>query len=333
MKVYKYRSDEYLERDLSSLLQNSIYTAPFITLNDPNEGICNEIISDVCNLIESIFHGDTKRVRVQLDKLLSFKDSVGIYSMSKTPLDSHMWVNYAGNERGFCIEYDLEKLCEQTESRPNWDINVLEVDYVKRFPTITIDDIKDSAILRKLFGTKLKKWKQEQEIRIVKDQYGCKTYHPSALKAIYFGEKCNDSLQSQIITALQGRDVKFYKIFKFGQLLSANLVCENKRDVQRLNRSEFEVITRHAPIVENFIIIYKPNSWTKQDISEFMDIFKVEYTTKQANLWIYDNAVNRSLLDKEPITLSDKEYNEIESHKIAESLFSGKIDFEKYYNL
>jgi hypothetical protein len=64
-----------------------------------------------------------------------------------------------------------------------------------------------------------------------------------------------------------------------------------------------------------------------------MDIFKVEYTTKQANIWVYDNAVDRCLLDKEPIALSDKEYNGMESHKIAESLFSGEIDFEKHYNL
>lgn len=341
MLTYKYRSgnNSCLDRDISSLIENYIYVAPFKDLNDPNEGMCNETISDACRLIEDYFRGDASKVRESLSSLLSFKNSVGVYSMSKTPFDCGMWKNYAGDSNGFCIEYDLEKLCENTLSLPNWDINILEVDYRNQFPTVTIDDIHDrKKFLTKLYGTKLKNWQgnewhKEQEIRIIKDQFGRKPYHPSALKAIYFGEKCQEDIRNRVIVALSGRDVKFYVISKNGNLLSTELIAENKRDISRLDKKDFELITSHAPVVENFIIIYKPEMWTKEEITNFVDLFTTEYTTKQANIWIYDSAVDKSLLSKWP-TFSHDEFNNLESHKIAEKYFGGdEIDFEKHYNL
>ncbi|MCI2081850.1 MAG: DUF2971 domain-containing protein [Bacteroidales bacterium] len=334
MLAYKYRSNDYLERDLATLTENCIYFAPFNTLNDPNEGICNDAISKMLNVVDPFSKEDTKRIRDSLQKVLSFKDSIGVYSMSKTPFNFNMWVNYANNNKGFCIEYDFDKLCEETQFPLKRDINVINVDYRKRFPTITIDDIQDENVfLTKLYGTKLLKWKQEQEVRIIKDHYGKKTYHPSALKAIYFGEKCEKSARNRIITALNGYDVKFYHIYIKGSVFVANFVGEGKRNIERLDKVKFELITRHNPVVENFIIIYKPMKWTKSEIIDFINLFKVEYATKQANIWIYDSKVDKSILMREPMTLSDDEYNDTEKHKIAEQCFSNEINFEKHYNL
>jgi hypothetical protein len=73
--------------------------------------------------------------------------------------------------------------------------------------------------------------------------------------------------------------------------------------------------------------------WTKSEIIDFINLFKVEYATKQANIWIYDSKVDKSILMREPMTLSDDEYNDTEKHKIAEQCFSNEINFEKHYNL
>ena len=333
MLVYKYRSDEYFERDITTLLENCIYAAPFNALNDPDEGTCNDAVSDMLNVIDLIFKGDTKHVRNSLQKMLSFKESVGIYSMSKTPFNLDMWINYANSHKGFCIEYELDKLSDEMQFPPKGDINIIDVDYTETFPTITIDDIHDKkAFLTKLYGTKLLKWKKEQEVRIVKDQYGKRAYHPSSLTSIYFGEKSKISLRERIIAELAGYDVKFYVVLISGLSMSAKFIGENKRDIERLNKENFDIITRHNSAVENFQIIYKPEKWTKEEIINFLKLFKEEYSTKQMNVWIYDNAVDKSLLAREPITLSDDEYNSIESHKIAEQYFSGEINFEKHFN-
>ena len=75
-----------------------------------------------------------------------------------------MWSFYANSHKGFCIEYDVERL--QMSEPLLQNVNVVPVVYVKKPPRITIDDINSGdRLIAKMFGTKSKKWEYEKETR------------------------------------------------------------------------------------------------------------------------------------------------------------------------
>ena len=76
-----------------------------------------------------------------------------------------------------------------------------------------LDDIynKDGFLI-KMFGTKSKSWKYENEIRLIYSTSKRKGYNPFALKSIYFGLNMDEMHQIQIIEGLTNRDIRFYKM-------------------------------------------------------------------------------------------------------------------------
>lgn len=63
--------------------------------------------------------------------------SWGIYSLSKNLFHAPKWTHYADSHRGFCIEYDLNLLLEQSLQNEF----VVEVHYVDCVPTLTVEDV------------------------------------------------------------------------------------------------------------------------------------------------------------------------------------------------
>jgi len=61
-----------------------------------------------------------------------------------------MWAHYASSNRGYCIEYDRDKLKDKTI---NFDFAVeLDVTYSDEIPTLTFEDIKGNSMFKKMFG-------------------------------------------------------------------------------------------------------------------------------------------------------------------------------------
>ena len=65
------------------------------------------------------------------------RHKVGIYSLSRTPLDELMWAHYGNSHASFCIEYDLDRLI--LEARTMWD--VVDVAYYEDPQTLILHDI------------------------------------------------------------------------------------------------------------------------------------------------------------------------------------------------
>lgn len=223
MRVFKYRggSKDVLKRDLRSLAKSQIYMAPLQSLNDPFEAkiIIDDKtfeVSKILSLISSC--KDEAKIKEAekgfsevLKKFIEKSLSWGIYSMSNSYDDELLWAYYADAHRGFCIEYDLEKLKEyKMEREPT-----ITVKYNELMPIITTLDIfnlekNEQVIQTKLVGTKSNRWKHEQEIRIVTGQSGLYDYDYRALKSIYFGYRSEEKFRKLTMRLLKGRGIKYY---------------------------------------------------------------------------------------------------------------------------
>jgi hypothetical protein len=87
MKGYKYRGvlDKcILQRDLKTFLSNKFYASRFETMNDKFEANFDENITDTFTSLEKQFNVSSAGVQKEITELTNFKDTLGIYCLSKT---------------------------------------------------------------------------------------------------------------------------------------------------------------------------------------------------------------------------------------------------------
>ena len=141
-----------------------------------------------------------------MEETISFREKLGIYSLSQTFNDEVLWAHYGNSHKGFCIEYDLDILLEDYE-------HYFSVTYSEKPADIGIPDVaNNSQIFKKIVGHKSSRWKYEQEIRILTDKYGTSQYNYKALKSIYFGLKMDNEQKFEIKNRLKGRGIKYFQI-------------------------------------------------------------------------------------------------------------------------
>ncbi len=207
MKVYKYRGGPNLQLHLDTLAQNQFWAPRADQLNDPAEAYVNDR-----SLREALKLAGAESVRESFDALTQMRHVVGVYSLSRTPLDELMWAYYAEGHAGFCIEYDLERL--RLEARAAW--NVLDVSYHNDPQTISLDDVfasgSEAAILSKMIGTKSIRWAHEEETRIVTTNPGVNHFAADAVTGLYFGCRCNDDFIAAALAAMKGRRLKCFRM-------------------------------------------------------------------------------------------------------------------------
>ena len=322
MKAYKYRSIEELNRDLDTLVQNQIFASSFADLNDPFEGVCDENVTKLFKLVSKGFNVDTTEFNRSLEEIMSFKSKLGIYSLSLTNNEKLLWSHYASSHKGYCLEYDLDKLRDHYAL--NFNVNEIRVVYKDKPQTLTFKDIYNrDKLLCKLFATKDKSWSYEKEVRLIFDDAKFKTYHSSALTGIYFGVNADNNIVELIINLLKDMDVKFYKFsIKSGKYsLIQKLIHENKRVIiNKPSDSIFEILkTKHNPTVENFYIYYKGPIDDVNNIKKFIDGFRNAYATKPSNLNLFDSKSILTLIDKYPLVGAD--YIKFADHFFAYSTF------------
>ncbi len=243
-----------------------------------------------------------------------------------------MWSFYADSHKGFCIEYDVEKLVMSEPLRQNVDI--VQVLYKKRPPRVSIQDIYSRDLLiAKMFGIKSSKWKYEKEVRLLYNKYGFKRYSPKALKAVYFGNKMPESLWKIIIEGLSGNDVDFYHMerapgtYRF----DAVFLCSNSSGIPELfQTSDYELLSYSKNnIVENFHILFKSGVISREKLATFVKWYRRKYAVKdKSNLFLYDSPSIKKLIDKYP--LSEEENATLATHMLAASYFELPDEVQMY---
>tara|TARA_R110002167_G_scaffold263017_13_gene469729 strand:- start:7406 stop:8416 length:1011 start_codon:yes stop_codon:yes gene_type:complete len=215
MLVYKYRSGR--ENDIKALENNQYWSSSIEQLNDPCEAITDtKRVKKFLNYIGQKVGAKTKEdfglISDNTDEVLSMDNKMGIYSLSKTPLDELLWAHYANSHKGFCIEYDLDILLKNDGEN---HIHSFPVLYSKKPPSIGFLDIirnRQNSMIKKFAFHKSKRWEYEQEHRIVTSRIGLNSYNYKALKSIYFGLNISESDKNHITNLLESRGVDFYQI-------------------------------------------------------------------------------------------------------------------------
>jgi hypothetical protein len=289
MNVYKYRDLENYERfHQPSLINNQIYAPLFEELNDPFEGLYDEQISNIVKLLERIFGANGGEVISNFKKIIKYKENLGIFSLSKVYDEELMWAHYASSHKGFCIEYDVDKLKDKYLAPQT--LHQFDVHYRKRPQKITTNDIGKNKLLTKLFATKSLKWKHEKEVRLLFDSSSLKNYHPSALTGIYFGSKMSDYIKQKLIDLLANKDVKFYETYREAKsyILKRRLIHENYRRSSKNVPTTYEILkTNHFPALQNFDVLYKGTEFDEKSIKTFVDNFIDEFAIKDCNVFLF----------------------------------------------
>lgn len=329
MRYFKYRGNTVIEekhRDIETLLNDSLYASAFRDLNDPFEATYDDLINLTLGYIRIMTGVSTDLVTERWEQLRGFYDKLGIYSLvtgAGVPEDELMWSFYADSHKGFCIEYDVEKLMMSEPFRQNVDI--VPVKYLKRPPRIAIDDIQSKdKLIAKMFGAKSKKWEYEQETRLIYNTIGIKNYYPQALKAVFFGNRMPEELQSRVVDGLKGKDVLFYRMERvpLTYKLKASFMCSNSRGILDLFREEDYVLLSYDKnnIVENFHIFFRPKEYTEEILTSFAQWYRKKYAVKdKSNVYLYDSPAIKPLIGKYPLDENEKALMAI--HNIAVSDF------------
>lgn len=218
MRLFKYRpGEEYLLRDLKTLKTNQFWSSSIEYLNDP----C-ETITDKTN-IQKIQHWVARKMGVASNENIEFLnqnneevfnlgEKMGIFSLSNTHLDELLWAHYSNSHKGFCIEYDLDKLVETEGEKA---IYSMPVKYRNKPPKIWLIDVLRNSydkIIEKYGFYKSKRWGYEKEHRIVTSKIGLNSHQYGAIKSIYFGLKMDEKGKDKMISELIGRGINFYQI-------------------------------------------------------------------------------------------------------------------------
>lgn len=251
ISVFKYRGGNF-ERDLKSLKEDYFWAPTLENLNDPYEGMYKkDSLNNQIILLDDALKKINKSFKNNIDTFLNFISSRGIYSLSRTQYNSILWSHYADSHRGFCVEYDLNKLLKLDKKT----YEVIEVDYVSVMPELNLSDLITSEmnialILKKMIGTKSKEWGYEQEVRIITSVIEKQFYDFRALKCIYFGCNMNEKEKLIIMKTLKGRGIKYYDM-KMTQN-NYQLITEEKID---LNHNAQNYINNQAIILKDSVNI------------------------------------------------------------------------------
>lgn len=319
MKVYKYRSvndKEILNRDINSFKKNQFYAPNFKSLNDKFEANFDEIISNVINILGKVFSADTSELEKNITEIISYKEKLGIFCLSKNRFSETLWAYYSNDNKGYCIQYDLDKLEGKIINR---DFStLLDVQYSDEKPVITIPDIQNGKLITKMFATKKKRWEHEEEIRLIFDTVGFKEHHESAITAIYFGCDANDEFIEQIKSEFINRDIVFYKIIANSQTneFEEEIIGQSfKTYKQNINSFNFSIAKMIENTANSYYIHIKEN-YELEDLQQLAIAFKERYFYKPSNIYFINNLEVLDIIEKYP--KNDHEYLKFADSVVAD---------------
>ncbi|MEX2478318.1 MAG: DUF2971 domain-containing protein [Gracilimonas sp.] len=216
MKAYKYRGINFFERDLRSLEGNYFWAPTYNNLNDPFETLLlDDDFKKQSKMLDRLFgrisNISTKEIEKSFSKVTGLRFKMGIYSLSKTYKHELLWAHYGEAHKGFCIEYDLDRLIENIYQT----VYHFDVEYSNQPPSLDWKDFtyqNELSILKKISGTKSNAWGYEEEIRLVTDESEKQFYEYDAVTAIYFGHRMSKENKALIMSKMKGRGIRYFDI-------------------------------------------------------------------------------------------------------------------------
>lgn len=301
--VYKYRGE--FERDTKSLLANELFAPDYRSLNDPFECSCEfppeKMAPDVGNVKRDMF-------------------DAGIYSLTKLrvdetfPCNELLWAHYANSHKGFCIEFDLDKLRNTILSDTN--IRPIDVKYSKERPILSSEELSDTEIVQqKVFGMKSLPWEYENEIRLIFPNNGFKQYSRNAISKIFFGLNISYKNRQHIIDNITDEQIELFQINRIGNTYALSCGKLSRDDVNK-----YEIIyEKHNPKVENYYLYYYSDSKDENSLTHLIQTFRKKRGNRPMNLSVYDDKCVIPFIGKYPLSVDEAKIDG--KHWIAMSTF------------
>ncbi|MBJ6799739.1 DUF2971 domain-containing protein [Geomonas propionica] len=185
----------------------------FLEVNRP-ELTAKERKQQIDLVLQGGEHRSREKVAEQFDvwgKILEKQSSeLGILCLSKTHTDILMWSHYANNHKGYCLEFDANKLRELFFCG-----EVVYKDNYPRFSEFVRANL--NGIAQTFTLTKSKHWKYEQEYRLIvqpngrQDKPGDRIfpYNPNALIGVIFGCQMSEKDKLTIRQILKDKPVVY----------------------------------------------------------------------------------------------------------------------------
>jgi hypothetical protein len=195
MKLYKFRAFEQLEFVLDIVLNERLYCAGYAELNDPFEGMFQEILPKPLHFTVGSRAGTPlvqRTVPASIEELHLKLTRTRVCSLSAVISDVRLWSQYGGGHAGVAIEIDCNGL----------DIDVRAVTYTQRLPerynTLLGTNDNEGVLL-----TKSKHWEHEQEFRVLASD--CWYPLPNRVKRVILGHRMTQAHQLLLERLLNGR--------------------------------------------------------------------------------------------------------------------------------
>ena len=144
-----------------------------------------KFINDILELVKNEIEKHSDILKEALSKIVNFntesKKDIYVFSMTEDYDSDTMWAYYANSNKGFCIEYDYNKIKNLSFDTKRVLISIYKVIYMERFEEHSFVDMirffmggkKDIELFKKANRellehtiTKLSKWKEEKEWRL-----------------------------------------------------------------------------------------------------------------------------------------------------------------------
>ena len=162
---------------------------------------------------------DDPKIKEQLEKLLALayhaRQGMGICSLSALKNKNEMWQNYADDEKGYCIEYDLRgyenvnllfPVVYQDNRETNIVTNMIAAFIGQMIVGMSYGQIAaDRSQFMRMFLTKDTKWAYQKEWRLLgdaNDKLPAPTIH-----AVYLGKNMTGQSKKQMLDYCQAHDI------------------------------------------------------------------------------------------------------------------------------
>lgn len=157
MKLYKY--SKLSTRLISSIKNNEYYFSPFNKLNDP---------------YELMMIGDRDAIGLIKFHISNPNDPFGIFCLTDSPTNTHMWTQYADGHMGVVIEFE-------TDNDKSFFADLIQVEYHRLPPALNSrTTFRDLLKCKGIFSEKETEWR-------VIGKAGARKINPAAVTKIIIG--------------------------------------------------------------------------------------------------------------------------------------------------
>lgn len=194
LRLYRYRSLRNLQRELDAIQKGYLYCSPYVSLNDPMEGL----FTSSSSLRKSVTY------RAIRSAIRENKARIGICSFSEVYDHELMWAHYADQFTGICVAYSLTRLLNKLPGT----ISFVRMYYNETVPTVNRTGKDPDELAKMVLSYKNHRWLQEREWRMFGHPGKVHYRDIECVTKVYLGSRISERNKRSVERALDTLDIQ-----------------------------------------------------------------------------------------------------------------------------